>query len=143
LLAQAENQGTNWAGLPAPLLRERPPRCWRVGSRDNETLRLRLHHYLNGSSWELIDWLAGKMSRPPLPGPFLAAWRAVDLETLRAFYLNGPRRNHRWRDQFGIDEEDLIAPEDLDDLPVKVKLAREPAPWPEADGRKHATGICG
>jgi hypothetical protein len=65
-----------------------------------------------------------------LPDPFTAAWRAADLDALRTFYLNGPRRNRRWREQLGLADDELLRPADLDDLPVKIRLAAEPSPWP-------------
>jgi hypothetical protein len=132
LVVQAERVLPHWSGLPGALLADRAPARFSLTSAAPADFASLLHDYLAGRSWQLVDWLAERLARQPLPEPFLATWRATDLDALRGFYLNSTRRNRRWREQLGLADEDLLRPEDLDDLPVKVRLAPEPSPWPEA-----------
>lgn len=129
LLHQIERPGTTWCHLPAQLLADRAPTSFSLNISLAGTVADRVQHYLIGRSWELVDWIASQLARQSLPDPFTAAWRATDLDALRTFYLNGPRRNRRWREQLGLADDELLRPEDLDDLPVKVRLAPEPSPW--------------
>lgn len=130
LLFQVSRPAPEWSSLPRELLHDRAPVCCRIPLAASVDVWPLLHGYFTGRSWQLVDWLAQELARLPLPEPFLAAWRATDLKALRAFYLNATRRNRRWREQLGLDDDKLLRPEDLDDLPVKVRLAAEPSPWP-------------
>ncbi len=128
LLAQSARAVTDWRELPHLLLGDRAPARFGLAFTPAADLEYGLALYFEGRSWQLVEWLDHQVARLPLPDPFLAAWRAKDLETLRQFYLNGPRRNRRWREQLGLADNDLLRPEDLDDLPVKMKLGPELAP---------------
>lgn len=131
LLVQVERRTRDWSNLPGPLLTDRAPERYSVITPLASEVGDLLHGYLTGRTWSFVDHLAGELARLPLPNPFLATWRMTDLEALRTFYMNGPRRNRRWREQLGLSDEDILRPEDLDDLPVKVKLTPEASPWAE------------
>ena len=130
LLVQVDPRTRDWSDLPGPLLTDRAPERYRVNTHLADEICDQLHGYFTGRSWLLVDRLASELAQLPLPNPFLATWRMTDLEALRTFYMNGPRRNRRWREQLGLTDDELLRPEDLDDLPVKVRLAFEPSPWP-------------
>jgi len=130
LLHQVGRPGADWCALPTQLLADRAPASFSLGMNLADAVADQVQQYLSGRSWELVDWIASQLARQSLPDPFTSMWRATDLDALRTFYLNGPRRNRRWREQLGLADDELLQPEDLDDLPVKVRLAPEPSPWP-------------
>lgn len=129
LLVQANQLAIAWQQIPHCLLADRAPSRFSLETNDGETLLTLLRDYFTGRSWELVDSLAAILEPRPTIDPFLNNWREADLEMIRTFYLNGPRRNRRWREQLGLPDTRLLLPEDLDDLPVRVKLVPEPSPW--------------
>ncbi|HAV62221.1 MAG TPA: hypothetical protein DCY13_07625 [Verrucomicrobiales bacterium] len=128
LLYQTQKSLCEWTELPHRLVAERTPKECQLQMDNLPGLPGLLTDYFRGRSWKLIEWIAGQIGTESVP-PFLESWRRADLELLQGFYLMGPRRNHRWRLELGLGEDALFRPEELDDLPVKVRLTHETSPW--------------
>lgn len=130
-LFQFHNEIERWDELPRDFLKDRAPvNCEWVCPFTPESRRLLLC-YFSGRNGELVDRLASALCSAPT-GRFLDNWRASDLDLLRRFYVCGPRRNFRWRECLGLADDTVFGPVDIEDLPVKVRLPREPYPWNEA-----------
>ena len=72
---------------------------------------------LAGVSSQLIDLLKEKLPPPEPLSVFHQAFQSADLDVLEKFYEFGPKRNHRLRQQHGLDG--LSIPQDrLDELLV-------------------------
>ena len=140
LLVQANQRIAGWSQLPGQLLGDRAPADFSIQHAGADEMIGRLETYFTGRSWELVEWLAAQ------PGPatpdadqFLKGWREADLELIRAFYLNGPSRNRRWCEQLGYSDEEVLRPEDLDDLPIRLRLPPEPSPWATLESKSDET----
>jgi hypothetical protein len=121
----------NWSALPRALCRDTAPREFELMLKGASRTKQLLGSYLRGRSWKIIEHLDAWHQKQPVDEVFLNLWRERDLEMIRTFYLNGPRKNLRWRTKLGMTDNEVLRPEDLDDLPIKIQLPAEPSPWPE------------
>lgn len=129
LLAQRANGWSHWADIPRALCCDTAPRDFELAMTNARQTKRSLTSYLRGRSWKIVEQFEGWMRESPGRETFLENWRELDLELIRTFYLNGPRRNLRWRRKLGMSDDDVLRPEDLDDLPIKIRLPQEPCPW--------------
>lgn len=129
LLAQRANNWVQWNQLPRSLCRDTAPSEFYLELSNALQVKRSLTSYLRGRSWKLVEQLENWMNENPSEEPFLKNWRELDLELIRTFYLNGPRRNLRWRRKLGMTDKEVLRPEDLDDLPIKIRLRQEKSPW--------------
>ncbi len=133
LLIQREQLISNWSALPRALCRDTAPVQFELPLKRAPQVKRLLERYLRGRSWKIIEQLDAWHQEHPVGEAFLKTWRERDLDSVRTFYLNGPRRNARWRKKLGLSDQEILRPEDLDDLPIKIQLPAEPSPWPEKE----------
>lgn len=130
LLLQRERSISDWNELPRALCRDTAPVQFELSLKGAARKKQLIASYLRGRSWRIVEQIEDWMAEELTDEPFLRAWRENDLERIRKFYLNGPRRNFRWRMKLGLPDAEFLRPEDLDDLPIKIQLPEEPSPWP-------------
>ena len=133
LLVQWERGIEDSPGLPRVLCGDTAPAEFEVPMKGASRKKQLLASYLRGRSWKIIEHLSEWVEAGSTPEAFLQRWRENDLEIIRKFYLNGPRRNLRWRRKLRMTDDQMLRREDLDDLPIKIQLAAEPSPWPEQE----------
>lgn len=108
-------------GFPCRLLGSRPPRQWAldlgsVSARPGlRALPAQLRCYLGGWSAELTEVLREAARPERASSSFQRLLLETDLQTLEDFFLRGPQRNRRWRQQLSW-PGDYIPQEMLDDL---------------------------
>jgi GIY-YIG catalytic domain-containing protein len=100
--------------FPAGLL-SKPPRRYTFESVEDPVLK-RVQEFLSGTSTALLQLFESRLAGSVEPA-ILRSLYATALETLQGFYLAGPRRTRRLREENGI-KENLLLQEQLDDLIV-------------------------
>jgi hypothetical protein len=134
--------------FPAPLLRVRPPREFRMRPTPNiaspglDQLMRGVESLLGGQSAELIDHLAIVLPTGSEITAFQRNLMTADLEILRDFYERGAKRNRDLRAQHHL-AEPIIPQEKLDDLLAMTQPAarrRNDSVQPRMDTNENGDG---
>jgi len=112
----AQNQPISIHDFPCGMFAEKPPRQWTVDLTAEETaakLGLLVGEFLEGTSLQIVDWF--RQCLPNAIHPFQQQLHESDLAALSEFFRVGPQRNHRLRQENGL-EGHLILQDSLDDF---------------------------
>jgi hypothetical protein len=121
LLWAAVNQPSSLHLIPSQLLQPKPPRRYTVTLTGNSPhpnvseLPGLCRSFLSGDSDDLIHALQNAIPHADTISKAQAALHASDLETLRMFFVAGPKRNRTLLAHRGVSSP-LILQDELDDL---------------------------